>query len=209
MGYCPWGRTGLDTTEAMSTRPKGHILQPCNGERPGRGKELRTSNQGGGGGETEEEWARLRGERLSRGARSAAERGRGVSEREGRQTLSKPPNLFQATAHTESTNTCATRRDTDAPVKEAGGQLGTSGHPGACPVPHEWRGPTSGSLRPFRARDSSWKTGQLESATGRSLALLAQAGTAGHGSKRLIATFWEDAGGKLCRLRAAASAELC
>ena len=160
-------------------------------------------------GGTEEVWARLRGEGLSRGARSAAERGRGVSEREGKRTLSKPPNLFQATAHSESTNTWATRRDTDTPVKEAGGQLGSSGRPGACPAPHEWRGPTSGPLRPFHARDSSWKTGQLGSATGRSLVHLARAGTAGHGNKRVIAVFWEDAGGKVWRLQAATSAELC
>ena len=42
-----------------------------------------------------------------------------------------------------------------------------------------------------------------------SLVHLARAGTAGHGNKRLIAVFWEDAGGKVWRLQAATSAELC
>ena len=153
-----------------------------------------------GGRKTEDKWACLRGERPSRGARSAVERGRGVSEREGRQTLTKPPTLSQATAHTESTNACATRRDTDTLVKDAGGQRGSSGRPRACPAPHEWRGPTSVHLRPFHARDSSWKTGQLGSATGRSGVHLTPAGMVGHGNKHLIAGFGEDARGKLWRL---------
>ena len=55
----------------------------------------------------------------------------------------------------------------------------------------------------------NWKTGQLDSSTGRSLVLLARAGTAGHGNKRLIAVFWEDVGGKVWRLHTATFAELC
>ena len=144
-----------------------------------------------GGRKIRDEWACLRGERPSRGARSALERGRGVSEREGRRTLTKPPTLSQAPAHTESTNACATRRDTDTLVTDAGGQCGSPGRPRACPAPHEWRGPASVHLRPLHARDSSWKTGQLGSATGGSGVHLTPAGMVGHGNKRLIAGFGE------------------
>ena len=152
-----------------------------------------------GGRKIRDEWACLRGERPSRGARSALERGRGVSEREGRRTLTKPPTLSQAPAHTESTNACATRRDTDTLVTDAGGQCGSPGRPRACPAPHEWRGPASVHLRPLHARDSSWKTGQLGSATGGS-GVHDPSWDGGPWEQAPDRRVWGDARGKLWRL---------